>query len=103
MDDPARRIERAQRADLDLRSPSGIVDAGPWGRVADLRRTGHQASRIREAYGLLAYRIAAHPGISVFRLVGLSGHRVLQQLAPRAPHPRFQMDFVDRDRLSEHV
>ncbi len=89
--DGAAREERlAARAHLGLRSPSGVACAlqrirrkpsdgsAPASDRLSYRELAEKLPGLRGAYGLHAYRTAAHHGASVWRIVGLSGHRLLR-------------------------
>ena len=90
----ARRAPLAQGTRLHLRSASRVVDAPAFRRIAQLPGTGRHPGRVREEDGLHPHRAAAHPGVPVLRLVGLSGHRLFRAHI-RFGKPHDLMFFVD--------
>ena len=79
--------QRARGADLDLRGPSRVVDAGRRQPVAQLCRTRLEARRLCPRDGLHPRRVDAGRRASVRRELGLSGHRLLRPDEP-VWHPR---------------
>ncbi len=76
----APRELRARGPDLDLRGPPRLLAPEParGQPLADVRRAGRRARRLRARHGLHAYRAAAGDGAPVQRLVGLPGDRLLR-------------------------
>ena len=82
------RGQRAQRADLDLRVPSRLLDARARGRqpLSQLPRAGRPAGALCQGHGLHPSRADAGLGVPVRRLVGLSADRpVRADQPPRQP------------------
>ncbi len=80
LDGKAGREELAARADFDLRSAFGIVDAGA-GRAqppANLSRDGAAVGRVCGAHGIHPRRVVADHGAPVLRFVGIPDDGVLR-------------------------
>ena len=67
----------AQRPDEHLRSPPGLLAAGPGqsGPAAQLQRDRQAPGRLRQGHGLHARGVPAGHGASVLRVLGLSDAR----------------------------
>ena len=80
----ARRDQRPQRSDLDLRMPSRLLDARARGRqsLPHLRRARRPARALRRGDGLHPSRAAADLGVPVRRLLGLSADRPVRADQP---------------------